>query len=169
MAFVLRDARPGDGRRLEQVRVAGWHAAYAAILDPDWLAGLTVTEERVAVWEGRLADPAPGSVALVCEDKDVVTALAVLLPSRDDDAPDAAELAALYVEPSLRRTGRGSALLTAGFARMPQALQTLWVLAGNDPARAFYERHGFAADGRIKELDAPGRPAELRYRRARLA
>ncbi|GAC1442480.1 MAG: hypothetical protein NVS3B26_00280 [Mycobacteriales bacterium] len=169
MSFVLRDARAGDGRRLEEIRVAGWHAAYAAILDPGWLAGLAVTDERVAGWEDRLATPTPGAVTLVGVDDGVVTGLAALVTSRDDDLPDAAELAALYVEPSLRGTGRGSALLTAGFARMPQPLQTLWVLAGNDPARAFYEQHRFTPDGGSKTLDVPGRPAELRYCRPRLA
>ena len=36
MSVTVRPARPGDGRRIEEIRVAGWHAAYAALLDPAW-------------------------------------------------------------------------------------------------------------------------------------
>lgn len=154
---------------MEEIRVGGWHAAYGSLLDPVWLAGVEVTEDRVATWEQRIASPLPGSVTQVSEDEGVVTGFAALLPSRDEDVPDAGELAALYVEPSLRRTGHGSALLTTGFARMPHPLQTLWVLEGNGAARAFYERYGFVVDGGVKTLDAPGQPVEVRYRRARLA
>lgn len=169
MAYVVRPARAGDGRRIEQIRVAGWHAAYSSILDPTWLAGVHVTDERVQTWEQRIAAPVAGSVTIVAEDAGRVAGFAALVPTRDDDVSEAAELAALYVDPASSRTGCGSALLTAGFAEMPQPLQTLWVLAGNTPARAFYERHSFVVDGGEKRLDAPGEPLEVRYRRARLA
>ena len=57
---------------------------------------------------------------------------------------------ALYIEPSRWRAGVGRALLAEALARLRAAEWsevTLWVLAGNSPARAFYERFGFAADG----------------------
>lgn len=168
MAYIVRPARPGDGRRIEQIRVAGWHAAYASILDPEWLAGVHVTDERIETWEQRIAAPLAGSVTIVAADAGSVAGFAALVPSRDDDVSEASELAALYVDPMVNRTGCGSALLTAGFAEMPLPLQTLWVLAGNTPARAFYERHEFVVDGGEKRLGAPGEPLEVRYRRARL-
>jgi GNAT superfamily N-acetyltransferase len=166
----VRDPRPGDGRAFERIRVAGWKAAYGGLLDQQVLDDLTVDEARVAQREGWVTDPRPGEVFLVAEHDGEVVGGAFLLPYRDDDLEDAAELAALYVDPDRRYGGAGSALLTEGFARMPQPLQVLWVLEGNAPARQFYERHGFVFDGTRKAADRiPGRPVEVRYRRPRLA
>lgn len=163
-------ARPGDGRRIEEVRVAGWKAAYVGLIDDAVLSELVVTDERVAVWEERLAAPEPGAATLVAEQGGSVTAFAALAPARDDDVREAAELRALYVDPRLRRSGQGSALLVAGFDLMPQSLQVLWTLEGNRSARSFYEQHGFAYDGtRVLLERIPGSPPEVRYRRARLA
>jgi GNAT superfamily N-acetyltransferase len=165
---VIRDARPRDARRFEEIRLAGWKAAYAGMIDADYLAQLAVTEERITSWEQRIASPAPRAVTLAAELAEEVVGLAVLMDSRDDDVPEAAELLALYIEPNRRSTGIGALLIDAGFARMPQPLHTLWTLEGNAAARGFYERRGFVRDGASKELEVPGRPIEIRYRRTRL-
>jgi GNAT superfamily N-acetyltransferase len=148
--------------------VAGWRAAYVGLLDADFLASYAVEEDRVARRESWLVEAPPGNVTLVAEVSGALLGMAMLVPCRDDDLPDAAELAALYVEPRHRYTGVGSALLRGGFARMPQPLQVLWVLEGNEAARQFYERHGFVADGARKLLEMPGAPPEVRYRRTDL-
>lgn len=168
MQPVIRDARPSDARRFEEIRIGGWQAAYGGMIDADFLDALTVSPERIATWTQRLASPAPGGVALVAEHDGEVAGFAVLQPSGDDDVPDAAELRGLYVEPGRRSTGIGGLLLDAGFARMPQRVQTLWTLEGNAPARRFYERRGFVTDGAQKVFDVPGQPIEIRYRRTRL-
>ena len=168
MQPTIRDARVSDARRFEEIRLAGWKAAYGGMIDADYLAGLAVTDERIATWEERLGAPPDRSAYLAAELEGEVVGLAVLLDSRDEDVPDAAELLALYVDPALRSTGIGGRLLDAGFARMPQSLQILWTLEGNAPARGFYERRGFATDGASKVLDVPGQPVEIRYRRTRL-
>jgi len=169
MSLVLRAARPGDGRRIEEIRVAGWHAAYAGLIDPDWLAAFAVEDRRVASWEDRIAQPTPGSTTLVAEVDDLVRGFSVVLPSRDDDVPDAGELAALYIDPAFWCSGLGSALLLQGLTHLQQDEQVLWVLAGNAPARRFYEWHGFAPDGAHKLLDIGGNVPEMRYRRPRIA
>ena len=168
MQPVIRDARPSDARRFEEIRLGGWKAAYVGMIDADYLAQLSVSDERIALWEERIRDATGRSVYLAAEQEGVVVGLAVLLDSRDDDVPDAAELLALYIDPDRRSTGIGGLLMDAGFARMPQPVQILWTLEGNAPARAFYERRGFATDGAQKVLDVPGQPLEVRYRRTRL-
>ena len=68
----------------------------------------------------------------------------------------------LYVAPRALRAGIGSALLADAKAR--NAALELWCFADNMPARAFYERRGFAiveeTDGRGNEARAP----DIRYR-----
>ena len=171
METVIRDARPSDARRFEEIRIAGWKTAYAGIFATDFLDGLAVEDERVAQRAEWLANLPADHVMLVAELQGRVAGGAILTPSRDDDVPEAAELLALYVDPALQSHGIGTRLMDAGFARMPQLTQTLWTLEENSPARRFYERHGFVADGARKTFDrAPGsgNPAEVRYRRRRL-
>ena len=168
MTIVVRDARPGEGRRIEEIRVAGWKAAYVGLLDDAFLSAYDVEPERVERREKWLAQESPVDVTLVAEVDGEVLGFAMLGPSRDEDTPEAAELYALYVQPERRWTGLGSALLVAGFARTTQGLQTVWVLEGNLSGRRFYEGHGFRADGSRKEFEIPGRPADIRYRRSRL-
>lgn len=150
--------------------MAGWKAAYVGLLDQQLLDELAVEDERVERREAWIADPTPGEVMLVAEVDGQVLGGAFLLPVRDDDLEDAAELAALYVQPDRRYGGIGSALLEAGFAQMAEPLQVLWTLEGNAAGRRFYERHGFRHDGTRKLLDRiPGSPAEVRYRRVAAA
>jgi ribosomal protein S18 acetylase RimI-like enzyme len=158
---IVRDLRPGEARRFEQIRIAGWRVAYAGILHPDLLRDLALDEERVAWRERWLADPPPGEVTLVAEVDGEVVAGAYLRPSVDGHA----ELMSLYVDPVRRGSGIGTALLEAGFARMPQPEQVLWVLEQNAPARRFYARHGFTPDGGRQVLPLTGDPVEVRYRR----
>lgn len=162
--MIVRDLRPGEARRFEQVRIDGWHAAYGGILHPDVLRDLVLDEERVAWREQWLADPPGGEVNLVAEVDGEIAAGAYLRPTPDGEA----ELASLYVDPVRRGQGLGAALLVAGFGRMPQPEQVLWVLEQNTPARRFYEGHGFAPDGGRKVLALPGDPVEVRYRRSAL-
>lgn len=67
--------------------------------------------------------------------------------------PPEGEVYRVAVRPTARRCGIADALLTDGLARLAAAGVTrlfLDVRAGNDPARALYEKHGFLAVGRRK-------------------
>ena len=68
--------------------------------------------------------------------------------------------------PDARRCGIASALVTAALRpepaatrRRPPLAATLHVDPANAPARALYERAGFAVDVRLEDYYAPGRPA----------
>jgi GNAT superfamily N-acetyltransferase len=163
----VRDGRPGEGRRIEELRIAGWQA-YRGLFPDEFLDAQQVDDARVEQHERRLTAPSSGEVLLVAAAHGELVGMAHLGPSRDADLPDAVELYALYVDLTRRYGGIGTALMTTGFARFPQPLQTLWTLTGNAAGRRFYERHGFSHDGAEKVLDQPGRPSEVRYRRTRL-
>ena len=88
-------------------------------------------------------------------------------PDGDDDG--VAQLYAIHLEPQEQGKGLGrllmvdalDALRAAGWPRV-----VLWVLAGNAHARRFYERGGWAPDGRERE-DVIGTVTtpQLRYAR----
>lgn len=64
--------------------------------------------------------------------------------------PDERFLEYLWVAPEVRRSGVASMLITEAIQRLQQSgvsTLRLWVLDGNEPARRFYSKHGFALAG----------------------
>jgi GNAT superfamily N-acetyltransferase len=163
----IRDAVVDDATAIAQVRVDSWRAAYAGIVPAPVLARMDVaafaerlmqrlraTDHGVLVWQA-----ADGHIE----------GFVIAGPCRDDDAPGAGEIHAIYLAPERRGGGLGAALLEAACAwladrRFESAV--LWVLSANAPARRFYERQGFARDGTARMLDFDSTPIEeIRYRR----
>lgn len=62
----------------------------------------------------------------------------------------------LYLDPEVRRSGVGSALIADAKARNPEL--TLWCFAQNAAARAFYEAWGFTV---VEETNGAGNEARL--------
>lgn len=63
----------------------------------------------------------------------------------------------LYVAPESQRQGHGSRLLS--LAQSLRSELALWTFAANAHARAFYERHGFEADGPVTSDNEERAPA----------
>jgi ribosomal protein S18 acetylase RimI-like enzyme len=164
----VRLATVDDAERINDVRIAGWQAAYAGVVPADYLAGLDARadDERR---RGFLRDPLPGVRNWVSEQVGQVVGWCATGPTREDDLePSVHELWALYVDPQRWRGGHGAALLRharrdareRGFSAL-----VLWVLDANPLGRAFYEREGFRAVAGEKALSVGGRElAEVRYR-----
>jgi ribosomal protein S18 acetylase RimI-like enzyme len=165
----VRRATPDDASAIARVHVRAWRAAYRGILPDDLLDGLSV-EQRTARWGEWLAASGGEVATLVATGAggEVTGFCGVATPSRDDDATErTAEIAATYVDPDRWRGGIGAALLDAALGELRAAGYrdaTLWVLAENAPARAFYARHGFAPDGRESRHDATGGQPIVRMR-----
>jgi ribosomal protein S18 acetylase RimI-like enzyme len=163
---VVRPATSEDARAIAEVRVETWRATYAGIVPQAVLDRMDVdrTTERVC---GVLASDS--HVHVVERPGGGVLGYAFTSPARDDDAAGLGEIEAIYVRPDAQRRGLGSALLAAAAADLRdrgfEGL-VLWVLTDNAPARAFYERVGFAPDGAARTLDFDGEAIEeIRYRR----
>jgi ribosomal protein S18 acetylase RimI-like enzyme len=79
------------------------------------------------------------------------------------EVPGATELYAIHVDPEHVGTGVGKALMVDALAHLGDRA-VLWVLEGNDRARRFYERGGWAADGTTREAPMGGEVTlQLRY------
>jgi len=135
---------------------------------PDSFLDALDAAQRATWWEKVIGDP--GVMVVVAIAGTALVGFSSLMASRDDDAsPGTCEIATLYVDPENWRSGCGRALLGAavdiadqrGFRQL-----SLWVLASNLVARAFYESLGFSPDGGSKTDSRLGVPLhELRYRR----
>jgi L-amino acid N-acyltransferase YncA len=163
---VVRAAVAADARGIAEVHVAAWRAAYAGLLPADMLSSLDVAQ-RAANWSQRIEAHRDGAFVLVLESEGSVRGFVSAGPSRDADAQQSGEVYAIYVEPRSQGGGAGSRLLAAAVHRLAQAdfrRASLWVLAGNDPARRFYESRGWRPDGAVKRENFGGRTeTEVRY------
>jgi len=152
---MVRPATLDDLDGSVAVHVAGFRAGNVPHLPPEQADRLTA-ERAAAVWDGMIAEPAPATAVLVAEDGDGrVVGVACAGRARDDDvAESTGELYALYVDPSCWDAGHGTELDAAARAHLRGALFTgavLWVLEGNEQARAFYEARGWLPDGARRE------------------
>ena len=141
--LTLRPAGPDDLSAVADLFLATRAAAVPQmppVADPDdarrWVLG----------WE---LDPREVWLA---ESDDAVVGFAVLEHSW---------LAGLYVDPARQRDGVGGALLDLVKAQRPQGF-ALWVFDSNEPARAFYRRHGLVELEHTDGADNMERSPDLR-------
>jgi GNAT superfamily N-acetyltransferase len=166
----IRRAGPQDARRIAEIHVASWRAAYKGLVQDEVLDGLSV-ERREDGWKKRLSEASSrGSVLAAVEEGRVVGFASAGPPQEEDDAGNGStgELYAIYLEPRAWGRGIGRALLAETASRLRAdgfADAILWVVEGNDRTRRFYELAGWRADGGYKTECMPGVDAPaVRYR-----
>jgi ribosomal protein S18 acetylase RimI-like enzyme len=166
--MLIRNAIESDIEPIARLHIAAWQAAYRGILPDDLLLNLSF-DDRLAMWENLLRNR-DCTILVAVESGDLV-GFTSIYPARDDDvAPKrTAELTTMYVHPNRLRQGIGSALWREAHehlcARFTDCI--LWVFRDNHAGRKFYERIGFAFDGKEQydpSLDSS--TTEVRYRRA---
>lgn len=163
---LVRLAQSADRSRLAEIHVVGWRWAYRGIVSDQELFVDRTVVKGLEFWDRVLADH-PQS-ALVYDDG-LVKGFCLNSPCRDQDASDAWEVGALYVEPAFARLGVGAALLAGAEAAardQGRGQMKLWVLADNPRARSFYEAQGYRADGATQVLPEWNDAVELRYAKA---
>jgi ribosomal protein S18 acetylase RimI-like enzyme len=166
-AMNIRDAIESDIGPLARLHIAAWQAAYRGILPDELLDDLSFDDRR-AMWEKLLRNP--NRAIFVAIDGDDLVGFTSIYPARDDDVDPnrTGELTTMYVHPNRLRKGIGSALWREAHERLGARFAEciLWVFRDNHTARRFYERIGFAFDG--KEQFDPwvnSSAPEVRYRR----
>jgi len=148
---------------LARVHVQSWQAAYAGLLDADYLARLSV-EERMLSWQ-RILAAGESSTWVARDDGGRVQAFLSHGPCRDRQAPaDRGEIWALYAHPDHWGHGAGRALMDCALRTLQAQGKTsvsLWVLRGNGRGIRFYEAAGFApVPGGVQRSELGGRTVE---------
>jgi len=161
----IRRALPADAVSVARIHVESWKIAYRGIM-PDDVIARTDVAYRTTFWKERIADTA--WPVFLLEERGVPLAFCQIIASRDgdDDAARVAHITSLHVLPQLRGRGHGRALLDHAIAEIRRrglTELTLWVLEANQPARRFYEKHGFSPDGGTRKYSKTQVP-EVRYR-----
>jgi GntR family transcriptional regulator len=166
-AVIINSATPADAAAIGALHARSFLATYPTV------PPISEQTER-AVWGRRVRSDGEDAV-IVARADGRVAGFAYIGPSDDDDAPPRTGCVhSLHVDPTLHRNGIGRRLLDEALRRFAAAgdtMATLWVVTDNDPARRFYERLGWVADGAIADqalaLDSDGPRVEVvRYRHA---
>jgi ribosomal protein S18 acetylase RimI-like enzyme len=168
VALLIRNPGEPDIRSIAELHIRSWQFGHQGLFPQSVIDSVSV-EERVDSWRETLASPSPGKTVLVAEQDGEIVGFVSSGPSRDRPVEaGAGEIYELFVEPDLVATGVGAALFRESLARLEGSgfrAVTLWVLAGNERARRFYERQALHVDGATRtttmgESDA----TEVRYR-----
>ena len=170
----VRPATLQDAKAIATVHVHSWQSVYRGLMPDDLLDTLSV-ERRAAAWRSIMQADVGWNALLVLEDGEGIEGFAHVCAARFAGAPlQTGEITALYLEPASWGRGAGRALMDAAvqcLAAAGFADAILWVLAGNERARRFYEAAGWTCDGAEKSErvgDVGGTSAtivETRYRR----
>ena len=166
VVVLIEPALPADARRVAQIHVQAWQAAYVGIVPDEYLASLSV-DKRETMWREAIDKRVPE--LLVARVGGDMAGWVSFDASRDKDAAQGCgEVWALYVDPMHWSGGVGRALLQRARTRLTErgfGSISLWVLAANARAIGFYEAAGFTLDpGSAQVFELGGRSVqELRY------
>jgi ribosomal protein S18 acetylase RimI-like enzyme len=141
-ALTIRRATVDDAEAIARTRIDGWRASYRGLIPDAYLEAMELQASR-ALWEKILSVDAPTATVVVAARDSEVVGFAAGNILREPKQGLGAELTGIYVRREFQRAGIGHRLLGAVVAalheRHPNGL-IVWVLAGNKPARAFYEQ-----------------------------
>jgi RimJ/RimL family protein N-acetyltransferase len=170
---TVRPATIDDAEAIAGVHARSWQAAYRGIVADAFLDELS-DEVWVERWRTLFTEPDRGARTMVSVEDGEVTGFARVGPVRDPDppGPEWEEVYAIYLDPASWGSGVGSALMAALLDTVAEGVPgvSLWVFRDNARARAFYERHGFEADGMAQAITIDGQDLpEVRYRRVSVA
>jgi GNAT superfamily N-acetyltransferase len=173
MAVLVRQADVADAGAIASSHVRSWQAGYEGLIRGDFLRGLDMDlPQRTTRWQTQIIGARDEDRFVLVGEIDGEVAGWLTGGACRDNASGGSELGEVhgcYVDPAHWRQGVGSALMAVGLERLSRNGYTqavLWVLADNPRARAFYEQHGWLADGASKYFEVAGeRYLEVRYGR----
>lgn len=153
MELRVRKAEEKDIERIAHIHVKTWQCAYKGQIPDEYLAKLSL-EKRNSMWTDAIRDPHENRQILVAELDGKVIGFCSGGPSRDEDADKTpGEVYAIYIDQDNLGKGAGSALMKEIFQFLKDKgfyTVSLWVLATNQLAKKFYEKHGWKFDGHTK-------------------
>jgi ribosomal protein S18 acetylase RimI-like enzyme len=163
--MTYREANFNDAAQIAALHAKSWRYAYRGILRDDFLDG-DVFQNRVALWEQRLASPPANQFVLAAIENQNIEGFVCV--NGGADARWGSLIENLHVAKEMQGRSIGKALMKAAAAwiekNYPEAGMYLWVYEANVSARRFYENLGASnAELIVKENPGGGFANSLRY------
>ncbi len=165
--MTIRMATDGDARAVAEIQIRGWQQTYRGPMPDEFLDTLSL-DDHEAMWRRVISRQGTGDVPTLWVAERDERLVGFVLEGRARDAgPGVGEVWAIYADPNVLGTGVGWELMAHATRRLrEQGLGSaiLWVVEGNQRARRFYERAGWASDGAVKDEGFAGVVVrEVRY------
>jgi ribosomal protein S18 acetylase RimI-like enzyme len=151
----IREIASRDLAMVRRIARETWADTYAGVIPEDAQRKFVerVYSDEMLIWRRERG------LFLVAETDGEILGFADFNRPFDDDR--VVSLAAIYVSPKEQRKGAGSKLVEEGIRRYPDATAIVVRFEKrNDPARRFYERHGFEKIGEC-EVDFLGHTSKM--------
>ncbi|MEC9489101.1 MAG: GNAT family N-acetyltransferase [Halanaerobium sp.] len=166
MDYQIRKAVPGDARALGELHSAAWRKAYKGIVPEEILSRIN-PDKREEMFRQTITSETEDTTVITFRGK--VIGFITLGPFRGEESggPNG-EIWGIYISPSHWHQGLGTTLFNWGVKELTlrgYRQVFLWVLEDNTQARNFYQKLGFAEDGRTKEIEMGKTLSVLRYRK----
>lgn len=154
--MFIRSAGERDLTAIRELLVVTWHATYDHIYGQEQVVAITNDWHSLASLKARLQRP--NSEFLVADDGKRIGGMAFAAATADQKT---VVLQQLYVHPDFQHAGIGHMLLAEIESCFPDArMIRLEVEVANEPALAFYLKHGFVQSGTMNcgadDVDIPG-------------
>ena len=144
MTIAIRRATPQDAPVIADVRIASWRHTYRGLIPDAYLDAMEI-DASAALWTRVLSAATDRASVFVADDDGEIVGFAAGNMLEEPRHGLDAELSAAYVQRDHQRAGIGRRLVDA-VARAQRAHGArgliVWVIAGNNGARAFYEGLG---------------------------
>lgn len=154
--IIIRQAEPNDVESIAGIKVSGWQCAYNGIIDEEYLASMSVSEQIDVIKNYSL------DTIFVAENSNEILGFCRFYdydkPAYEDKEIDC-EIREIYVKPAVKRQGIGSKLFSHtvdSFRRKGKKKMYLGCFKENINARKFYEKMGGVAQGG-KDLEIGGK------------
>lgn len=163
--IAIRLAVPADAPDMAEVLMRSWEAAYKDIIPAEFIRAKNAT--RLELFRRVITDENMHAYVIVHDGK-TIGILRVAPPQDADVGDECYELHYLYLHPDYFRQGAGTRAMDFAFDTARNAHKqsmTVWVLAENVNAIRFYEKCGFAADGKTETTEHGKTLERIRMRR----
>ena len=159
MKIYIRSAVLEDAPDMAEAYMRSWEVAYKNIVPADYIR--EKRKKNIAQTKRILNDENLNLFQYVILIDNAIVGVMTIAPARDDDTDDNFyELCGIYLHPDYYRQGIGTHAMDFAFDKarnLGKKIMTLWVFADNINSIKFYEKCGFAADGKTKILNC-GKP-----------
>jgi len=142
--ITIRRATPDDAEAIARVRIDGWRRSYKGLVPQAYLDAMSV-QASLPMWQRVLDGPSDVVSVFVAEGDGGIVGFGAGNRLPEPKHGFDSELTAIYLAHEVQRHGLGRRLvgtIAAERASHGATGMIVWVLAGNKPARAFYEALG---------------------------
>lgn len=134
---------------MARVLVQSWQETYRGLMPDHVLDDPGFIAARERFWTAALVDERYSANTVAVAERDgAIIGVAMAGPPETPEPGWDLHLYVLYILASAHGSGAGKALLDAVVG--PDRSTALWVADPNPRAQAFYEKHGFIADGAVQ-------------------